>query len=160
MGKKSGKKKTADNTIARNRRARFDYAIEAEYEAGLALEGWEVKSLRAGKCQIDDSYVMPKDGELEWVGGTITPLISTSTHIHASPTRSRKLLLHRYEIDRLIGQIERKGYTLVPLSLYWSKKGLVKMKIGLAKGKKAHDKRAAIKERDWNREKARMLKVR
>ena len=160
MAKKPKKKKTHDNTIARNRRARFDYAIEASFEAGLALEGWEVKSLRAGKVQIDDSYVMVKNGELEWVGGTITPLISTSTHIHAAPTRSRKLLLHRLEIDRLIGQIERKGYTLVPLALYWSKKGLVKMDIGLAKGKKEHDKRAAIKEREWNREKARTLKLR
>ncbi len=159
MAKKQ-KKKSADNTIARNRRARFDYSIESNYEAGLVLEGWEVKSLRTGKVQIDDSYVMVKEGELEWVGGTITPLITTSTHIHAAPTRSRKLLLHRLEIDRLIGQIERKGYTLVPLALYWTKKGRVKMDIGLAKGKKEHDKRAAIKERDWNREKARMLKIR
>ena len=159
MAKKQ-KKKSNDNTIARNRRARFDYAIESNYEAGLVLEGWEVKSLREGKVQIDDSYVMVKDGELEWVGGTITPLISTSPHVHASPTRSRKLLLHRLEIDRLIGQIERKGYTLVPLALYWTKKGIVKMDIGLAKGKKEHDKRAAIKERDWNREKARTLKIR
>ncbi len=157
---KQSRKKSNDNTIARNRRARFDYSIESNYETGLVLEGWEVKSLRAGKVQIDDSYVMVKDGELEWVGGTITPLISTSTHIFASPTRSRKLLLHRLEIDRLIGQIERKGYTLVPLALYWNKKGRVKMDIGLAKGKKEHDKRAAIKEREWNREKSRMLKIR
>ncbi len=159
MAKKT-RKKGNDNTIARNRRARFDYAIENRYEAGLVLEGWEVKSLRQGKTQIDDSYVMVKDGELEWVGGLITPLVSTSTHIHASPTRSRKLLLHRQEIDKLIGQVDRKGYTLVPLSLYWSKHGKVKMDIGLARGKQAHDKRAAIKERDWNREKARMMKIR
>ncbi len=159
MAKKS-KKTSHDNTIARNRRARFDYAIESNYEAGLVLEGWEVKSMRAGKVQLNDSYIMVKAGELEWVGGSITPLITTSTHLHAAPTRSRKLLLHRLEIDRLIGQIERKGYTLVPLTLYWNKKGSVKMDIGLAKGKKEHDKRAAIKERDWNREKARMLKIR
>ncbi|HEB82804.1 MAG TPA: SsrA-binding protein SmpB [Gammaproteobacteria bacterium] len=157
---KKPKKKPNDNTIARNRKARHDFAIEANYEAGLALEGWEVKSLRAGRVQIDDSYIMAKNGELEWVGGTITPLITTSTHIHANPTRSRKLLMHRHEIDRLIGQIERKGYTLVPLALYWKKNGRVKIDIGLAKGKKTHDKRAAIKERDWQREKARSLKIR
>ena len=157
---KKPKKKPNDNTIARNRKARFDYSIESNFEAGLVLEGWEVKSLRAGKVQIDESYIFAKNGELEWIGGTITPLISTSTHIHANPTRARKILMHRYEIDRLIGQIERKGYTLVPLALFWNKKGLVKLDIGLAKGKKSHDKRAAIKERDWQREKARSLKIR
>jgi len=157
---KKPKKKANDNTIARNRKARHDYTIEDTFEAGLVLEGWEVKSLRAGKVQINDSYIMTKNGELEWVAGTITPLISTSTHIHASPTRSRKLLMHRYEIDRLIGLMERKGYTLVPLALFWKKNGRVKIEIGLAKGKKTHDKRAALKERDWQREKARSLKVR
>lgn len=157
---KKPKKKANDNTIARNRKARHDYTIESNFEAGLVLEGWEIKSLRDGRVQIDDSYIFPKNGELEWVGGTITPLISTSTHITANPTRARKLLMHRYEIDRLIGQIERKGFTLVPLALYWNKKGKVKMDVGLAKGKKAHDKRAAIKERDWQREKARSLKIR
>jgi SsrA-binding protein len=156
---KKPKKKPNDNTIARNRKARFDYSIEATFEGGLVLEGWEVKSLREGRVQIDDSYVMTRNGELEWVGGTITPLITTSTHISASPTRSRKILMHRQEIDRLIGQIERKGYTLIPLALYWNK-GRVKIDIGLAKGKKEHDKRASIKERDWEREKARTLKVR
>ena len=163
MAKKSKKKKSpADggSTIALNKKAKHDYFIEQRIEAGLVLEGWEVKSLRAGKVQIDESYIFAKNGELEWIGGTITPLISTSTHIHANPTRARKILMHRYEIDRLIGQIERKGYTLVPLALFWSKKGLVKLEIGLAKGKKAHDKRAAIKERDWQREKARSLKIR
>lgn len=159
MAKKPNKKSN-DNTIARNRKARFNYTIEANYEGGLVLEGWEVKSLRAGKVQIDDSYIFPKNGELEWVGGTITPLISTSTHINASPTRARKILMHRYEIDRLLGQVERKGYTLVPLALFWSKKGMVKIDIGLAKGKKDFDKRATIKERDWQREKARTLKIR
>lgn len=154
------KKKSNDNTIARNRKAHFDYAIESTFEGGLVLEGWEVKSLREGKVQINESYVMEKNGELEWVGGSITPLISTSTHIHASPTRSRKILMHRYEIDRLIGQIERKGYTLVPLSLFWKKNGRVKINIGLAKGKKEHDKRASLKEKDWQREKARASKIR
>jgi len=113
---KKPKKKQNDNTIARNRKARFDYTIESNFEAGLVLEGWEVKSLRAGKVQIDESYIFAKNGELEWIGGTITPLITTSTHIHASPTRARKILMHRHEIDRLIGQVERKGFTLVPLT--------------------------------------------
>lgn len=157
---KKPKKKQNDNTIARNRKARYDYTIESTFEGGLVLEGWEVKSLREGKAQIDESYIFAKNGELEWVGGTITPLIMASTHIHASPTRSRKILMHRYEIDRLIGQIERKGYTLVPLALFWKKNGRVKIDIGLAKGKKAHDKRAALKDRDWQREKARTLKIR
>ena len=157
---KKPKKKPNDNTIARNRKARHDYTIEDTFEAGLVLEGWELKSLRAGKVQINDSYIMTKNGELEWVAGTITPLITTSTHINANPTRSRKLLMHRYEIDRLIGLMERKGYTLVPLALYWKKNGRVKIDIGLAKGKKTHDKRAALKERDWQREKARSLKIR
>ncbi len=157
---KKPKKKTNDNTIARNRKARYDFSIESSFEAGLVLEGWEIKSLREGKVQIDDSYIFAKNGELEWIGGTITPLISTSSHIVANPTRARKLLMHRYEIDRLIGQIERKGYTLVPLALFWKKNGRVKLDVGLAKGKKEHDKRASIKERDWQREKARTLKIR
>jgi SsrA-binding protein len=157
---KKPKKKANDNTIARNRKARHDYTIEDTFEAGLVLEGWELKSLRAGKVQINDSYIMTRNGELEWVAGTITPLITASTHINANPTRSRKLLMHRYEIDRLIGLMERKGYTLVPLALYWKKNGRVKIDIGLAKGKKTHDKRAALKERDWQREKARSLKIR
>jgi len=157
---KKPKKKQNDNTIARNRKARFDYAIENNFEAGLVLEGWEVKSLRAGKVQIDESYIFAKNGELEWIGGTITPLITTSSHIYANPTRARKILMHRHEIDRLVGQVERKGYTLVPLALFWKKNGRVKLDIGLAKGKKAHDKRASIKERDWQREKARSLKIR
>jgi len=148
MAKKT-KKKANDNTIARNRKARFDYTIESNFEAGLVLEGWEVKSLREGRVQINDSYIFAKNGELEWIGGTITPLISTSTHIHATPTRARKILMHRHEIDRL-----------VPLALFWKKNGRVKLDIGLAKGKKEHDKRASIKERDWQREKARTLKIR
>ena len=157
---KKPKKKPNDNTIARNRKARYNFSIESTFEAGLVLEGWEVKSLREGKVQIDESYIFVKNGELEWIGDTITPLISTSTHIHASPTRARKILMHRHEIDRLIGQIDRKGYTLVPLALYWRKNGRVKLDVGLAKGKKEHDKRATLKERDWQREKARTLKIR
>ncbi|MDT8282625.1 MAG: SsrA-binding protein SmpB [Gammaproteobacteria bacterium] len=159
MSKKPNKKSN-DNTIARNRKARYDFSIESTFEAGLVLEGWEIKSLREGKVQIDDSYIFAKNGELEWIGGTIIPLISTSTHINASPTRARKLLMHRYEIDRLIGQIERKGFTLIPLALFWKKNGRVKLEVGLAKGKKEHDKRASIKDRDWQREKARTLKIR
>ncbi|MFC1589252.1 SsrA-binding protein SmpB [Pseudomonadota bacterium] len=151
------KKKTPPNTIALNRKARHDYSVEDNFEAGLVLEGWEIKSLREGKVQISESYIMVHGSELEWVGGQITPLLSASTHIHPNPTRARKLLMHRREIDRLIGQIERKGYTLLPLALYW-KNGKVKMDVGLAKGKKAHDKRADDKERDWNREKQRTLK--
>lgn len=157
MAKKNKKKSPHSNTIALNRKARHDYAVEDNFEAGLALEGWEVKSLRANQVQISESYIMVQNNELYWIGGQITPLLSASTHIHPNPTRARKLLMHRREIDRLIGQIERKGYTLLPLALYW-KNGRAKIDVGLAKGKKAHDKRAADKEQDWGREKQRMLK--
>ena len=150
-------KKTSSNTIITNKKARFDYFIEEEYEAGLALEGWEVKSLRAGRVQLKESYVIIDSGELFLYGAHITPLPSASTHVKADPVRQRKLLMKRYEINRLIGQVERAGYTLAPLSLYWSR-GRVKLKIGLAKGKKQHDKRASIKERDWKREQQRLLK--
>ena len=121
--------------------------VEDRIEAGLALEGWEVKSLRAGKVQLVDSYVLLKNGEAFLFGALITPLPTASTHIHPDPTRTRKLLLHRDELDRLIGAVERKGYSLVPTAMYW-KKGRAKLEIALAKGKKAHDKRAALKERD------------
>jgi SsrA-binding protein len=157
MAKKSKGKKAPSNNIAQNKKARHDYTIEEKFEAGLVLQGWEVKSLRAGRVQMTESYVMIKDGEVWWFGGQITPLLSASTHIHPDPIRSRKLLLHQREIDKLIGAVERKGYTLVPLAMYW-KKGMAKMEIGLAKGKKLHDKRAADKDRDWQREKARVLK--
>ena len=156
MAKK--KKKTPSNTIAQNKRARHDYHLESELEAGLVLEGWEVKSLRAGKAQINESYILLKDGEAFLFGALITPLLSASTHISPSQQRSRKLLLHDYELSRLIGAVERKGYTIVPLSLYW-KGSRVKCKIALAKGKHLHDKRASEKERDWNREKARLAKL-
>ena len=157
MAKNKKSSKAPSSTIARNKRAHHDYSIEDKFEAGLVLEGWEVKSLRDGRVQINDTYVMVKDGEIWWLGGLITPLLSASTHIHPQPTRSRKLLLHRREIDKLIGAVERKGYTLVPLAMYW-KKGRAKLEIGLAKGKKDHDKRATDKDRDWGREKERILK--
>lgn len=157
MAKKKKSSKAPSSTIALNKRARHDYAIEDKFEAGIVLQGWEVKSLRDGRVQINDTYVMVQNGEIWWLGGQITPLLSASTHVHPEPARSRKLLLNRREIDKLIGAVERKGYTLVPLAMYW-KKGRAKLEIGLAKGKKAHDKRATEKERDWNREKERILK--
>lgn len=143
--------------IADNKKARFDYAIEETFEAGLSLEGWEVKSLREGRAQITESYVHLRDGEAWLLGAQITPLPTASTHIHPDPTRTRKLLMHRNELDRLIGAVERKGYTLVPLNLHWSR-GRAKLDIGLAKGKKTHDKRASIKDRDWKRQQERILK--
>ena len=152
------KKNTNSNTIALNKRAKFDYFIEETLEAGLVLEGWEVKSLREGRANLSESYVFIKQGEV-WISGlTITPLNTVSTHIQAEPTRIRKLLLHANEIDRLIGAIDRKGYTLVSTALYW-KKNRVKCEIGLAKGKKQQDKRATIKEREWNRDKQRIMKM-
>lgn len=155
MAKK--KKQNNANSIAQNKKARFDYFIEETYEAGLVLSGWEVKSLRQGKVQINESYILLKDNEAWLFGALITPLISASSHQFHDPLRLRKLLMHRREIDRLMGLIDQKGYTLVPLSLYWSQ-GKVKISIGLAKGKKLHDKRATQKERDWNRDKQRILK--
>ncbi len=143
--------------IAVNRRARHDYQIEETFEAGIALEGWEVKALRAGRVSLDESYVVVKDGEAWLLGCHISPLPSASDHVHPDPTRTRKLLLHRRELDRLAGAVERRGYTLVPLKLYW-KRHLVKAEIGLAKGKKLYDKRAAERARDWQREKERLLK--
>jgi SsrA-binding protein len=154
---KNSKKKPASNTISLNRKVRHDYFIEDHYEAGLSLEGWEVKSLRAGRVSMDESYVLVKNAELWWFGGHITPLLSASTHIHPDNTRSRKLLMNKIEISRLIGQVERKGYTLVPLALYW-KHGRAKLDVGLAKGKKEYDKRATDKDRDWKREKERTMK--
>jgi SsrA-binding protein len=145
--------------IALNKRARHDYFIEENHEAGMVLQGWEVKSLRAGKAQITEGYVLVKKGEAWLIGAHISPLKTTSTHVVADPTRTRKLLLHRRELDRLIGAVERKGHTIVPLKLYW-KGGNVKLEIGLAKGKQSHDKRATEKDRDWQREKARVMRRR
>jgi SsrA-binding protein len=152
-------KQSTNQTIAVNRKAHHEYQIEERFEAGIALEGWEVKSLRAGRTQLDQSYVVLKNNEAWLLGASITPLQTASTHIHPDPQRTRKLLLHRKELSKLIGTVERKGYTLIPLSLYW-KGNHIKLQIGLAKGKKAHDKRASEKERDWQREKQRVLKIR
>ncbi len=149
--------KAPSSTIALNKRGKHDYFIEDRYEAGIALEGWEVKSLRAGRVQLRDSYVIIKDGEAYLFGALITPLPTASTHITPDPQRTRKLLLHRQELSRLIGAVERKGYTLIVTALYW-KKGRAKAEIALAKGKQEHDKRATIKERDWQREQRRLLK--
>jgi SsrA-binding protein len=158
-GKATGKPKDdAPPPIAVNKRARHEYFIEENLEAGLALQGWEVKSLRAGKAQITEAYVIVKDGEAWLLGAHVNPLPTTSTHVVADPTRTRKLLLHRAELDRLVGAVERKGYTLIPLKLYW-KRGNVKLDVGLAKGKQAHDKRATAKDRDWQREKSRVMKL-
>lgn len=151
------KKKAGGSTIALNKRARHDYFIEEQYEAGLVLEGWEAKSLRAGRASITEAYVTLKAGEAFLIGGLITPLPQASTHVIADPNRTRKLLLHRREIDHLVGAVEREGYTLVPLAMYW-KKGMAKLDIGLAKGKKQYDKRATKKEQDWQRQKERLLK--
>ncbi len=153
------KRKTAGaaNTIVVNKKARFDYFIEESIESGVALEGWEVKSLRDKRLQLKEAYVVMKDGEAWLIGAHISPLPTASKHVSADPTRSRKLLMHRREIDRLHGAVERQGYTVVPLRMYW-KQGRAKLEVGLAKGKKQRDKRAVNRERDWQREKARVLK--
>jgi SsrA-binding protein len=158
MARKQGKQHS-ERTIAQNRKARFDFFIEEDFEAGLELQGWEVKSLRAGKAQLTESYVVLRDNQAWLLGAHITPLLSASTHVNADPTRTRRLLLHRQEIDRLTGLVERRGYTLVPLELYWNK-GRAKLAVGLARGKKQHDKRATEKERDWQIERQRVLKGR
>jgi len=158
MARKQGKQRS-ERTIAQNRKARFDFFIEEDFEAGLELQGWEVKSLRAGKAQLTESYVVLRDNQAWLLGAHITPLLSASTHVETDPTRTRRLLLHRNEIDRLTGLVERRGYTLVPLELYWSN-GRAKLAVGLARGKKQHDKRATEKERDWQLERARVLKGR
>ena len=153
----SKKKPSTDDTIALNRRAHHDYAIEETFEAGLVLLGWELKSIRAGRVQLSESYVLIKDGEIWLIGGQMTPLQTVSTHVVADPIRTRKLLLHREQIAKLIGAVERKGYTLIPLKLYW-KNNHVKVAVGIAKGKKEYDKRASLKEKDWLREKDRVMK--
>ena len=151
------KKSEQANSIAQNKKARFDYFIEERLEAGLALQGWEVKSMRAGKAQLTDAFVILREGEAWLLGSHIAPLNAASTHVIADPKRIRKLLLNRREIDRLTGLVERKGYTLIALELYWSK-NRAKLAVGLAKGKKQHDKRATEKDRDWQRDKARLLR--
>ena len=146
-------------SIANNRKAWHDYFIEEKFEAGIVLEGWEVKAIRAGRVQLRDAYVIVREGALWLLGCTITPLPTVSTHFQPDPTRTRKLLMHSREIDRLIGAVERSGYTLVPLDMHYSR-GRVKLEIGLAKGKKQHDKRQSMKEREWQREQQRLLRSR
>ncbi len=154
---KKNKSSPTDNTIALNKKARHDYFIEETYEAGIALEGWEVKSLRAKSIQLTESYILLKSGEAWLLGAHVSPLPTASTHIKPDPTRTRKLLMHRNEIDRLVGAVERKGYTIVPLKLYW-KRGRAKVELGVAKGKQQHDKRSTEKDRDWQRQKSRLMK--
>lgn len=159
MSKTTSKKSTTSSpTIAINRKARHDYTIEKNFEAGIVLTGWEIKSIRSGKAQIADSYVLLRNGEAWLLGSNITPLISASSHVKADNTRTRKLLLHKREIRELIGHIERRGYTLIPLSIYW-KHGYVKVEIALAKGKKQYDKRSSEKDKDWKMEQRRLLKA-
>lgn len=154
---KTKKKGHGGKVIAQNKLARHEYFIEDIYEAGLVLEGWEVKSLRDGRLQLKESYITIKNGEAWLLNAHISPLPTVSTHIKPNPTRSRKLLLHDYELSRLVGAIDQKGYTLVATQMYW-KNNRAKLEVGLGKGKKLHDKRATEKERDWNREKQRMMK--
>jgi SsrA-binding protein len=146
-------------SIVANKKAYHDYFVEEKFEAGLALEGWEVKAIRAGRAQLKEAYVVVKNGEIVLLGAHVTPLLTASTHVRPDPTRTRKLLLNRAEINRLIGKVERAGYTLMPLDLHFNR-GRIKLEIGLAKGKKQYDKREAEKLRDWNREKLRLLRDR
>ena len=159
MNKKASGKDKANGsaTIALNKRARHDYHLEQRFEAGLALQGWELKSIRAGRANITEAYAVIRDGELFLFGAQMTPLISASTHVVADAQRTRKLLLHKREIDELIGRVQREGYTLVPTALYW-KANKVKAELALAKGKQTHDKREASKERDWARDKQRLMR--
>lgn len=145
-------------SITQNKKAFHEYFIEERYEAGLVLEGWEVKSIRAGRVQLNEAYVIVRNAELFLIGCHISPLATASTHVHPDPTRTRKLLLHAEEIRKLIGKVERAGYTLMPLNLHFTR-GRIKLEVGLAKGKKLHDKRATEKEREWNREKQRLLRA-
>jgi SsrA-binding protein len=148
----------ASVSIVENRKAFHDYFIEERFEAGLALTGWEVKAIRAGRAQLKEAYVVLKDGEVFLIGAHVSPLPTASTHVRPDPVRTRKLLLRAEEIRRLIGKVDRAGYALVPLDLHYSK-GRIKLAIGLARGKKQYDKRAAEREREWNREKQRLLRV-
>jgi SsrA-binding protein len=145
-------------SITDNKKAFHDYFIEEKFEAGLVLEGWEVKAIRAGRVQLKEAYVVVKNGAVYLIGCHISPLLTASTHIHPDPTRSRKLLLHASEINKLIGKTERAGFTLVPLDMHYLK-GRIKLEIGLAKGKKQHDKRAAEKDREWIKEKQRLVRA-
>ncbi len=153
----ANKTTSENNTIALNRKAKHNYALEQRFEAGLQLQGWEIKSIRDGRIQISESHVIIRHGEAWLINAMISPLLSASTHVKAEESRSRKLLLHRKEINLLLGHIERKGYTIVPTVVYW-KKNRIKIELALAKGKKDYDKRADAKERDWQREKQRLFK--
>ncbi|KAF1687615.1 SsrA-binding protein [Pseudoxanthomonas broegbernensis] len=155
--KAKSKAEPANRTIALNKRARYEYHLIERVEAGIALQGWEVKAIRAGRANLTDGYAYVQDGEIYLIGAQITPLIQASTHVVANDRRTRKLLLHRHEIDKLIGKVEREGHTLVPTAMYWSG-NKVKLEIALAKGKKEHDKRDTEKERDWQREKQRVMR--
>ena len=156
--KKEAKDSAASGkTIALNRSARHEYHLEARFEAGISLQGWELKSIRAGRMNMGDAYATIKNGEIFLFGAQITPLIQASSHVVADDRRTRKLLLHRHEIDKLVGKVEREGYTLIPTACYWSK-NKVKLEIALAKGKQEHDKRDTAKERDWQREKQRAMR--
>jgi SsrA-binding protein len=146
-------------SIAQNKKAYHDYFIEEKFEAGLVLEGWEVKAIRAGRVQLKEAYVIVQKGALHLIGSHVSALPTASTHVHPDPTRTRKLLMHAEEINKLIGKVERAGYTLVPLDLHYQR-GRIKLEIGLAKGKKQHDKREAERDREWQREKQRLLKAR
>lgn len=157
MGNANKKPKIPSSTICLNKKAKFDYKLEERFEAGLALEGWEVKSLRSGKAQLRDAYVIIKNAEAFLLGALITPLPTVSTHFIPEAQRTRKLLLHRHELNKLIGAVERKGKALIPVSMYW-KKGRAKLEVAMAEGKKLHDKRDTEKQRDWNREKERIMK--
>lgn len=154
----SKKSKETGNNIITNRKAFHDYFLEEHFEAGISLMGWEVKALRAGRVQIKESHILVKDREIYLFGAYITPLPAASTHVIADPSRTRKLLLHSREIARLIGAAQRDGYTLIPVNLYW-KNGYVKVNLAIAKGKKAFDKRASEKDRDWSRQKERLMKI-
>ncbi|MDP2706974.1 MAG: SsrA-binding protein SmpB [Pseudomonadota bacterium] len=145
-------------SIAQNKKAFHDYFVEQKFEAGIALEGWEVKAIRAGRAQLKEAYVIVRNNEIFLIGCHISPLLSASTHLQPDPVRTRRLLLHAGEINRLIGSVERAGYTLLPLDMHYTR-GRIKLEIGLAKGKKQHDKRSAEKEREWQREKQRLLKT-
>lgn len=158
MSKSQKNTEAGTSTICVNKKAHHDYFITDRFEAGIVLEGWEVKSLREGRVQLTEAYVLLKDGAAWLFGMHIPPLITASTHIHPDPTRTRKLLLHQKELNKLYGSVERKGFTLIPLSMYF-KRGLAKLDIGLAKGKKEYDKRATDKERSWQRDKARLIKA-
>lgn len=157
MNKPKEKGREPERQIAQNKRARYEYFIEDSYEAGLMLEGWEVKSLREGRAQITEAYVILKNGEAWLIGAHITPLKQTCTHVLADATRTRKLLMNRKELGTLVGKVERAGYTLAPLDLHWTN-GRAKLQVGLAKGKKQHDKRETIKDRDWQREQGRIMR--